>query len=328
MPLASIVVPAFNAAATLSQTLQSLQAQTHPDYEIIVVDDGSQDTTPLIALEAARNDPRIHVIRQANRGLAGARNSGIAAAKGAFIGFCDAGDIWAPEKLATHVRHLLASPFVGISFSGSEFIDKQGTPLGASEKPRLTDIDVRHVFLRNPIGNASAAVARRAALQDIAWHPRFETQRAWVFDETFTQSEDIECWMRLMLTTHWTIEGVAGTLVRHRVHENDPPAAAERKLASWERMVTRLSHHNHAFFAKHTPAARAFWYRSLARRAVLNRDPKLARGLIGKSLRASLAPLVAEPLSTMATLAGAVTMPTAKVRGIRTPEGMSPRRQV
>ena len=88
MTFASIVVPAFNVSATLAETLTSLLAQTYASFEIIVVDDGSTDDTPLIAARFAR-DRRVRVIRQANRGLAGARNTGIAAARGDVIGFCD-----------------------------------------------------------------------------------------------------------------------------------------------------------------------------------------------------------------------------------------------
>lgn len=122
MPIASIVVPAFNAARTLSETLESLLSQTIRDYEVIIVNDGSTDNT----LEIARgftDDARVRIVTQPNRGLAGARNAGIAAARGKYIGFCDADDIWMPEKLATHVRHLEQSPDVGLSFSGSQLIE-------------------------------------------------------------------------------------------------------------------------------------------------------------------------------------------------------------
>ena len=88
MTFASIIMPAFNVQATMRDTLAALLAQTYPDFEIIIVDDGATDCTPGIAAEFA-TDARVRVIRQANRGLAGARNSGIAAARGDVIGFCD-----------------------------------------------------------------------------------------------------------------------------------------------------------------------------------------------------------------------------------------------
>jgi len=100
MPLASIIVPAFNVAATLPETLDSLLAQTAQDFEIIIINDGSIDETLQIAHAFERRGP-VRILSQANRGLAGARNTGIAAASGSYIGFCDADDLWEPAKLHT-----------------------------------------------------------------------------------------------------------------------------------------------------------------------------------------------------------------------------------
>lgn len=86
MTFASIIMPAFNVQATMRETLAALLTQTYASYEVIIVDDGSTDCTPGIAAQFAA-DPRVRVIRQANRGLAGARNTGIAAARGDVIGF-------------------------------------------------------------------------------------------------------------------------------------------------------------------------------------------------------------------------------------------------
>ena len=109
-------MPAYNVESTIYATLRSLLAQTFSDFELIIVDDGSTDHT--LNVVAGFDDPRLRVVRQANRGLAGAHNTGIFESRGRYIGFCDADDLWAPEKLARHVAHLEAEPEVGISFSG------------------------------------------------------------------------------------------------------------------------------------------------------------------------------------------------------------------
>ena len=205
MPVASIVVPAFNAEKTLPETLSALLCQTFRDFEIIVVNDGSADRTSSVA-HTFTTDRRLHVIEQANRGLAGARNAGIAAARGRYIGFCDADDLWVPEKLEAHIRHLDTSPDVGISFSGSYLIDEFSRPTGMSQKPRLRGITTEHVLCRNPIGNGSAPVMRLAAISDLAWRPRFETAHDWVFDETFRRSLLISDGD---LSTFWTRPGAA-----------------------------------------------------------------------------------------------------------------------
>ncbi|WP_170448079.1 glycosyltransferase family 2 protein [Ruegeria arenilitoris] len=307
MPQASIIVPAYNTAATLAETLASLLSQTHDDFEIIIVDDGSQDETPAIA-RAHATDPKVRVIRQENRGLAGARNTGIAAARGEFVGFCDADDLWLPEKLATHVRHLQAEPDVAISYSGSAMVDEGGRLMRVRQSPRLRDVTAAHVLKRNPIGNGSAAVMRKSALLDLAYRPAFETKRDWVFDETFRQSEDIECWLRLMLTTDWQIGGVPGLLTRYRIHATGLSAALDRQLQAWERMVDKLRPLNPEFFARHEAAARAYQLRYLARRAVSNLDAHKAWELAQRSVSTSALPVIEEPAKTLTTIIAAAAL--------------------
>ena len=307
MPKSSIVVPAYNAARTLPETLDSLLLQTETDFEIIVVDDGSTDETADVVARYQR-DPRVHLVRQANRGLAGARNSGIAAAKGEYIGFCDADDLWLPGKLAAHVRHLDVSPDVGLSFSGARLIDVKSQPTGVCQKPRLINVSAAHVLKRNPVGNGSAAVMRRAALRDLAHRPDFETKRAWVFDETFRQSEDIECWLRLALTTDWQIEGVPGLLTEYRVNNAGLSAALDRQLAAWERMITKLRPFAPEVFATHERAARAYQLRYLARRAVSALDGAVAWDLICRAMDHSGRPLAEEPVKTATTFAAAALL--------------------
>ncbi|ANT62392.1 glucosyl transferase [Salipiger sp. CCB-MM3] len=305
-PTASIIVPAFNAEATLGETLASLRLQTLSDLEIIVVDDGSTDQTPQIAAKIAAADPRVRLIRQANRGLAGARNSGIAAARASYIGFCDADDHWAPGKLAAHVAHLEANPHVGLSFAGSLLMTETGAPMRRAQRPRLKAIGATHVFKRNPVGNGSVPVMRREALAALAWRPAQERERDWVFDETFRQSEDIECWLRLALTTDWEIEGIPGLLTRYRITSGGLSAATERQYAAWERMVEKLTPLDPHFFARHAPAARAYQLRYLARRAISDGRGAEARRLLRRALLCSPRPLIEEPLRSAVTIAAAL----------------------
>lgn len=307
MPRASIVVPAYNSARSLPATLDALLAQSFDDFEIVVVNDGSTDPTLPVA-QAYEADPRVRVVSQANRGLAGARNTGIAAASGAFIGFCDADDLWVADKLAAHVDHFERNPDLGLSYSGSKLIDEKGRALGLSQRPRLREVSAAHIFMRNPVGNGSAPVMRRAALDGIAYRPSFETRRDWVFDETFRQSEDIECWLRFALTTDWQIEGVRGALTCYRVNAAGLSANTDRQLAAWERMVRKLRPLHPTFFARHEDAARAYQLRYLARRAVSALDGDAAWALIRQAMAHSARPLVQEPLKTVATLGAAVSL--------------------
>ncbi|MEY1557883.1 glycosyltransferase family 2 protein [Yoonia sp. R2331] len=304
MPYVSIIVPAYDVASTLPETLGALLAQSFSDFEVLVVDDGSTDETARIA-HSFQSDDRVKLISQRNRGLAGARNSGIAAARGGLIAFCDADDTWEPEKLETHVRHLHANPDIGISYAGSAIMDEGSIQLGRHQSPRLRDIRPEHIFKRNPIGNGSAPVMRRAVFDAIAYRPSFETERDWYFDETFRQSEDIECWLRIALTTDWCFEGVDGHLTNYRINASGLSADTDRQLASWENMVSKLRPINPTFFDEHETAARSYQYRYLARRAVSDFDGVRAWNLTLQSLHQSFRPVFEEPIKTIQTAVAA-----------------------
>ncbi len=109
MPRVSVVIPAFNRAALIGETLASVLAQTYRDFEVIVVDDGSTDDTPTILAEYER-DTRVRVIRQTNQGQGAARNAGIGAARGEYVAFVDSDDVWRPDKLERQLDLLVESP--------------------------------------------------------------------------------------------------------------------------------------------------------------------------------------------------------------------------
>jgi len=314
MPKATIVIPAFNVAATISRTLTSLLEQEFTDFEAIIVNDGSIDDT-LVVVAPFLMDPRFRVVTQPNRGLSGARNTGIAEAKGEYIGFCDADDLWMSDKLGAHVSHLDAHPEVGVSFSGSQLIDDDDTPLRTCQSPRLTNITPAHILRRNPIGNGSAPVIRREVFDAIAYRGSPHDAREWYFDETFRQSEDIECWMRIALLTTWVFEGVPGLLTQYRISSGALSSSTERQLASWERMIEGLTPISPRFFDAHAPAARAYQYRYLCRRAVSDANPPAARRYLMASLRASLVPFWSEPRKSLMTAAATIALTSIGARG-------------
>lgn len=303
---ASIVVPAYNVQDTIAETLRSLLGQTFQDFEIIIVDDGSSDGTREIV--NGFDDRRIRLIYQANRGLAGAHNTGIHEARGEFIGFCDADDLWVPEKLEMHVGHLRENPDVGISFSGSRMIDAEGRTLGINQRPKLRGLTLADIFKRNPIGNGSAAVMRRAALDEFAYRPANETGRDWWFDETFRQSDDIEGWMRFALTLDWTIEGIPGLLTLYRIHTGAMSANVEKQFDTWLRMRDKVASIAPDLVTRHGAAATAYQLRYLCRRAVSMRNGDLAYEYCRRFLGTSYGPLVEEPVKTTITIAAAIVL--------------------
>jgi len=135
--LISVIIPAYNAARTLSETIATASGQSHRAIEIIIVDDGSTDDTAAIARRHAAADDRICYIHQENRGVAAARNRGIAAARGAFIATLDADDLWHPDKLALQMaRFAERGAATALVYSWCCWIAEQGRVVGyAPPKP-------------------------------------------------------------------------------------------------------------------------------------------------------------------------------------------------
>jgi glycosyltransferase involved in cell wall biosynthesis len=104
----SVIIPVYKTEKYVEAAVASVLNQTYQNLEIIVVDDGSPDDS--LKLVRQFDDPRIRIIEQENRGLAGARNTGIRHAVGEYIAFLDSDDVWLPEKLAKHVKHLETCP--------------------------------------------------------------------------------------------------------------------------------------------------------------------------------------------------------------------------
>lgn len=306
MPLVSVIMPVYNVEAYVADAVRSVLRQTFKDFELIIVDDAGNDRSMTIC--ESFWDERIRIARQNNRGLAGARNTGIRYARGKYLAFLDSDDLWHPEKLARHVAHLESKPAVGISYCPSAFINDAGEALGYLQNPKLTDISAADVFLRNPIGNGSVPVIRREVFRQIRFVD-LKNGRSWTqyFDENLRQSEDIECWTRIALKTGWEFEGIAEPLTSYRVNDSGLSANVEKQLASWECFVNRTRTYAPEFVAHWESLARAFQLRYLARRAIRSGDPVAALRLVAAALRSSPDLLLREPGRTLTTFASTLT---------------------
>lgn len=137
-PLVSVVMPAYNAERFIKDAIDSVVSQTHSRLELIIVDDGSKDSTPGIAESLARCDPRIRVIHQSNSGVSAARNAGIAVANGEFLAFLDADDILTPDSIDLRLREFGKDPEVGLVHCDLQEIDEDSHPIGL---PRVSDLE-------------------------------------------------------------------------------------------------------------------------------------------------------------------------------------------
>jgi glycosyltransferase involved in cell wall biosynthesis len=138
-PLVSVITPAWNAALTLDATIASVAAQSLPDWEMLIADDGSTDATGAVAAAWAARDPRVRPLPGPGReGPAAARNRAIRAARGRFIAFLDADDRWRPEKLARQLAFMQATG-APLSFTAYRREDAAGRGLGTVRAPAAVD---------------------------------------------------------------------------------------------------------------------------------------------------------------------------------------------
>lgn len=204
-PLLTVVVPAYNVAPWFGDAVRSALGQTMPDLEVVVVDDGSTDATPLVL--AGIRDPRLRVVRQANAGLAAARNAGIRAARASFFGLLDGDDVWMPGKAERQLAALERAPEATLTYSHSAYLDASGRPDGTYLLSRLASPSLRQMILRNHVGNGSTPIGRTA-----------DFLAAGLFDVRLrTALEDYEMWPRLMHRTGRGLLLVLEVLTGYRV---------------------------------------------------------------------------------------------------------------
>jgi GT2 family glycosyltransferase len=191
-PAFSIIVPAYNAQATLAATLRSVQAQTDQDLEVIVVDDGSTDGTGELAEELVRGHPW-QVVHQANGGLPAARNAGLRAASGRWMALLDSDDWLLPGFLARMRQLLTSEPDVGLAFVDAwlwEETARRFARRGASKPYRPDPMPTEHwpFFL---------AVKEVNFVYGAACAPLELVRELGGFNEHLRAAEDWEMWMRI-----------------------------------------------------------------------------------------------------------------------------------
>lgn len=165
----SIIIPAYNAALTIAETLRSALAQTHVDHEILVVDDASQDDTPSIVTDMAVSHARLRLIRlRENRGVSGARNVGIRAARGRYVAPLDADDLWRSDKLARQLGRFERAPGVGAVYTWWTYIDAAGNIIPGRYGAFLYEGDIyARMLMANFSATSSVPMFRRDFLDQV-----------------------------------------------------------------------------------------------------------------------------------------------------------------
>jgi glycosyltransferase involved in cell wall biosynthesis len=209
----SVVIPCYNCARYLGDAIQGVLNQRYGASEIIVVDDGSTDSTPQVM---ASFGDTVRCIRQKNAGLAAARNAGIRAARGKFVALLDADDVWLPEYLATMVPAFGTDVSIGAAYCGWVYIDTTGV---RQARRNICVVPREHMYAamtRMDFLIPSAVVVRRDCFAQLG-----------PFDETLKHGcEDWDMWLRLL--TRYAMVGVSRALVQYRIHGENMSANFER----------------------------------------------------------------------------------------------------
>jgi len=198
----SVVIPAYNAASTVAEAVDSALAQTISDVEVIVVDDGSTDST---AKRAERGDERVSIIRTPNQGVSAARNQGVAQAQGRLVAFLDADDLWERSKLERQIDAIESDPTTTMAVTGSRVVDPHGATVEI-RTPWESDDPCRDLLLNSMVmGHVSSALIRREELERIGG-----------FDTRFSQCADWDFFMRVAIGGK--LSAVPEPLVIRRIH--------------------------------------------------------------------------------------------------------------
>ena len=182
-PLVSVIMPCYNMEEYISDTIVSVQKQTFPHWELVIVDDASTDRTAEIVKSYQNQDDRIRFfVKSTHSGIADTRNQCLKMAQGRYLAFLDSDDVWHPEKLDQQL-HFMTERNIGFSYSSYDCIDQMGNPLQKMVKAKC---DLKYeAYLRNTIIGCSTVMLDKNIVGEVAV-PNFRT------------SEDTATWLNIL----------------------------------------------------------------------------------------------------------------------------------
>lgn len=208
-PLISVIIPAYNAEKFIAKTLLSVLSQTYQNIEILVINDGSTDTTAEIVTSFAQKDSRVILLQQSNAGVAAARNLAIQKSRGEYIAPIDADDIWYPQNLEKQVESLIKSePSVGVVYSWSLDINEKDLLTGGFYNSTIEGQVYKALVYKYFIGNASSSLIRRICFEKVGgYNCQLKAQNA----------QGCEDWeLHLRIAEHYQFKVVPEFLVGYR----------------------------------------------------------------------------------------------------------------
>lgn len=222
-----MIIPTKNRAHFLDLAVRSVLNQTFEDFEILVVDAASLDSTREVMREF--DDKRIRFIHEErDPGVSATRNIGISLSKGKFIAFLDDDDLWLPRKLERQLKPINGNPAVGGVYSGAWIIDENGKIMGPPWIPAEKLSDFPDMLKRNYVGNCSGVLVRKECFE-----------RVGLFDETLPAAEDYDMWVRLV--RHYEFVCLDEPLFFYRVHKKRISTNPRAKLQAGKIIFKKIS---------------------------------------------------------------------------------------
>lgn len=222
----SVVIPTYNCGQFLAAAIDSALCQTHKKFEVIVVNDGSNDDTSEVVRPFLS---RINYIVQQNRGLSAARNAGIRESKGDFIAILDADDIWIPTKIEKQLKLFATNHKLGVVGCNGFYVDADGTVIGDFAKPCYSKTQqLRALVLKNFVSGGSEALIKKECFLRIG-----------LFDEQLKSAEDWDMWLRI--AQNYEFDFVRESLVKIRIRVNSMSASgnSDKMLVNELRVVSK-----------------------------------------------------------------------------------------
>lgn len=223
--LVSVIVPVYNRAHYVGATIDSILQQSYSNIEIVLVNDGSTDTSLEVLQEYQKQHPaKVVIIDQKNQGQVASRNNAIRQAKGEFIAFLDSDDLWKPEKLALQIP--LFKDDIGLVYTGIDNIDEHGKVVSTElcDESIVGNI-LPQLLIRNRMTGGTVVVTKKA-LNEVG-----------LFDESFSAAENWDLWIRICYQYKAALVNQA--LVQYRVHPGNMSKDRTLMLSAKEDIVAK-----------------------------------------------------------------------------------------
>lgn len=213
-------MPAHNAEASLREALLSACAQTHRDIEILVIDDGSTDSTAKIATEFVGADSRVQLHRRAKGGVSAAFNTGLAMARGDYVARLDADDLWHPDKIARQMEVALQQPETAFIYAFVRYVDEDGRVVRDAPPQHFPPHSLCRGLYESIVGGNSSALMKRSVVASLGG-----------YEESLSSWEDLL--LQLRISARHPIGFVPEYLVGYRVRPGSLSADPDNMLRSW-----------------------------------------------------------------------------------------------